>query len=744
VTVDVPGSGELSPSPGQPRALVNLYPGQGWSASTLPAFTVPGESDGLRLFNAARKRWLIVLCLGALVSLILAAAAWFLLAPQATAFAHVFVAASPPRILGPSSDAASRNDFLVYQKLQANRMKSRFVLNAALKRDDVKSLHLTERDADPVAWLEDEIKVDFKEGSETFTVSMTGRSPRELITLVDAVTQCYVHEVLSTENQNRADEIAELENIFSATRDKLLDRRNTRRRLVEQLGSSDSQALTQKQVVLVTNFGEVKKQHINVRFELMKAQGRLMSLENRLKSQTPASINPAEIDKAVESDPTTHELRLRLSKLQDIVHDYELNAVRSDEPSLLLARKKLASVNADLDDRRAQVAAQVQRSQQTASHPGADPALGQLTDEVAILTAQEKSLRTDVEKLTDELGKIGNTSTEVAMLSDEIKQEEKLCERVGERLETLKFELRAPPRVRIDQPAGLAKLERKKQLLGTICAPLAAFIGVGLSISWWETRARRLQTVHEVAQLGMRLVGSVPRLPGVPQPPLVASHDDHRIYGPTFLESMDAIRTPLLRDAALDGTRGIMVTSAVEGEAKTTLASHLAGSLARGGRKTLLIDCDLRRPTLQRMFDVPLQPGFSEALLGEIDLEEAIRETESGLFVLAAGQWDREVLRVLAKDGLKNLLEPLRARFDFIVIDSHPVLAAADSLLIGQYVDAVLISLLRDRSQLHVVYAACERLAGLGIRVLGAVVNGVDPHGMYQEFGRSSPPYQRT
>jgi capsular exopolysaccharide synthesis family protein len=705
---------------------------------------LPGEGEGLRHWKAVRKHWLLIAATGSLLAGVLAAGAWFLLAAKYTAFANVYVAAAPPRLVGMPGSENLRNDFLTYQRFQANRIKSRIVLNAALDRDDVKALNLAAREPDPIPWLEDELKVDYKEGSEIITVSMLGHDPRELITLVDAVTQCYVRDVVNVENQQRAEEIAQLENIYNSSKEKLHEKRNLRRRLIDQVGSGDTQALSQKQIVLLSNFGELKKQHINVRFELMKAQGRLAALKNRLKLQPALGMTEKAIDKAVREDPVAREHLARISRLKEIVRDYEMNALSSEESGLRTARKRIEALQHDVEVRRQEIKEQLAGERDHASKEEGEFTLAALSDEVATLTAQEKALAGEVEKATEEIGKIGNSSTEVAMLSDEIRQEEKLTERIGERLETLKFELRAPPRVRIDQPAGLAKRERKRQILATACAPVAAFLCVGLCVSWWEVRARRLQTVHEVTGLGMKLIGAVPRLPAAAQRRLVMGSDEQQVYGPTFLESVDAIRTLLLRGASVDGTRTVMVTSAVEGEAKTTLSSHLAISLARAGRKTLLIDCDLRRPTLHDIFGRPLQPGFSEALMQEVDVMQAVREAVDGLYILAAGQWDREVLRVLAKEGPQHLFDRLKKEFDFIVIDSHPVLAAADSLLIGQYVDAVIFSLLRDRSQLHVVYAACERLAGLGIRVLGAVVNGIDHEALYEDFSHSLPRYPRT
>jgi capsular exopolysaccharide synthesis family protein len=234
--------------------------------------------------------------------------------------------------------------------------------------------------------------------------------------------------------------------------------------------------------------------------------------------------------------------------------------------------------------------------------------------------------------------------------------------------------------------------------------------------------------------LGLRRVGAVPptapavlRLPAT----IETKAEEHH-----FVESIDGIRTMLLRDARAGGLRLVMVTSAVSGEGKTTLAGHLATSLARAGRRTLLVDCDLRRPSAHQLFEAVPHPGLSEVLLGEVPAADAVQNTAvPGLWLLPAGQWDRAVLRALAGEELQKVFAALRQHYDFVLIDSHPVLQAADSLLIGLHVDAVILSLMRDLSRMPRVSTACQRLADLGIPVLGAVVNGMPeddvPSGRY-------------
>ena len=271
------------------------------------------------------------------------------------------------------------------------------------------------------------------------------------------------------------------------------------------------------------------------------------------------------------------------------------------------------------------------------------------------------------------------------------------------------------------------KKDIKKQLLATAVAPVAVMFSVCFGLAFLEFRKRRVRKASEISRgLGIRVVGAVPSVANL-QRHLVSLDGESDLEGTPVMESIDAIRTRLLHEANARSTRIVMVTSAGHGEGKTTLAAALASSLARAGRKTLLLDGDLRRPTVHELFELPMQPGFSEVLLGEVEVAEAAQEThQENLSVIPAGQWDREVLLALSRDGLEGIFERLGEEFDFILIDSHPVLAATDSLLIGRHVDAVILSVLREVSQMPRVYAAQQQLTGLGIRVMGAVVSGID------------------
>jgi capsular exopolysaccharide synthesis family protein len=194
--------------------------------------------------------------------------------------------------------------------------------------------------------------------------------------------------------------------------------------------------------------------------------------------------------------------------------------------------------------------------------------------------------------------------------------------------------------------------------------------------------------------------------------------------------------------AAHTGSHGVvMITSAVGGEGKTSLASHLSTSLARSGLRTLLIDADLRRPSIHKLFDLPVTAGLSELIRGEVALADAIDSTPiEGLKVLTAGKCDRQTISLLAQGRLGPLFVQLKEQFDFVIVDSSPLLPVADGLMIAQHVDAVLFSIFRDISSKTKVLAASERLHSLGVPILGAVVTGTHG-GRYGNNYDSDSPY---
>jgi polysaccharide biosynthesis transport protein len=226
----------------------------------------------------------------------------------------------------------------------------------------------------------------------------------------------------------------------------------------------------------------------------------------------------------------------------------------------------------------------------------------------------------------------------------------------------------------------------------------------------------------------MRVIGTIPAFPSRASLKSGAANENQN-WRYILNESVNSTRTMLLHAAKTQQMQVIMVTSAMQGEGKTSLSSQLATSMATAGLRTLILDCDLRNPSMQKLFDIPVAPGCSEILLQEIDISDALQATTvPNLWIIPAGQCNHRVISALAQGNpLEGLFNRLRGQFDIIIVDSCPILPVADTLLVAQYVDGVVFSILQDVSQLPKVLLASERLNQLNIPLLGAVVNGIKP-----------------
>jgi capsular exopolysaccharide synthesis family protein len=168
-----------------------------------------------------------------------------------------------------------------------------------------------------------------------------------------------------------------------------------------------------------------------------------------------------------------------------------------------------------------------------------------------------------------------------------------------------------------------------------------------------------------------------------------------------------------------------MVSSAAQGEGKTTLAVQLATRLARTGEPTLLVDCDLRRPSIHRLFALPRRPGFGECLRKEVGLSQVVHPTDvENLSVITAGNPFPNSIGPLANGVTTSFFQQVRGEFTYVVVDGCPILPVIDGLLVSQHADTVVLSVRRDTTEAPQVVRACEKLSAFGSRNYVVVLNG--------------------
>jgi succinoglycan biosynthesis transport protein ExoP len=188
-------------------------------------------------------------------------------------------------------------------------------------------------------------------------------------------------------------------------------------------------------------------------------------------------------------------------------------------------------------------------------------------------------------------------------------------------------------------------------------------------------------------------------------------------------ESYRSLRTAMLLSSARE-LKAIAVTSAVAGEGKTATASNLAVVLAQLGRQVLLVDCDLRKPRLHQVFRVSNRSGLVNQLTATADPESVFLPTEvPNLWLTPSGPIPPNPSELLSSDRMRDWLKAMRARFDYVVIDTPPALAVTDATIIGLLADGVVLTLRSGKVTREEARLCRDRLRQSGVRILGAVLN---------------------
>jgi exopolysaccharide transport family protein len=261
---------------------------------------------------------------------------------------------------------------------------------------------------------------------------------------------------------------------------------------------------------------------------------------------------------------------------------------------------------------------------------------------------------------------------------------------------------------------------------------LALFLGLALGLAltaFFEHMDNTFKTPEDVKEhLGLPFLGMVPDV-GVKAPnnsprpsPLILKNPQSAVA-----ESYRVLRTNLIFSSAETSGRALVISSANPGEGKTTTVANLAASLALNGAKVLAVDADLRRPTMHQHFGVPKTPGLSDLIVGKCQASDSIHTTRfQGLQVLPCGYIPPNPAELLGSAAMKQVLEALRTHYDWVLIDTPPILAMADTPVLCPLVDGVVLVVGAEVSGRTHIQRAIDQVLGVGGKIIGVVLNKVN------------------
>lgn len=205
-------------------------------------------------------------------------------------------------------------------------------------------------------------------------------------------------------------------------------------------------------------------------------------------------------------------------------------------------------------------------------------------------------------------------------------------------------------------------------------------------------------------------------------------------------EAFRTLRTNIQFSSIDKKVQVVCVTSAGPGEGKSTVGSNLAVVMAESGKKTLIIDCDLRKPSIHKIFQLSNNTGLSDLLAGKVVFEKTVQESGTeNLYVLTSGTKPPNPSEILASSKIKKFITALRLMYDFIVIDTPPVLLVTDAQLLAECSDGYLLVLASGEVDKDAAAKAQNLLEKVNAKILGAVLNKVETSkgGYYGYYGKS-------
>jgi len=266
-----------------------------------------------------------------------------------------------------------------------------------------------------------------------------------------------------------------------------------------------------------------------------------------------------------------------------------------------------------------------------------------------------------------------------------------------------------------------------------VASVLGALAGIGIAYLV-DLADQSFRSPEEIAkQLGLPVVGHVPLFPeldgivdGSPLAPgLITVHQPRSAQA----EAYRSIRTALFFNARGHQHQLIQITSPTPGDGKSTLSANLATTIANSGKSVLLIDGDLRKPTQHELFGLSTEMGLSSVVHNGTEPADAYQPIEGieNLTVITSGPRPDNPSELLSSIRFRECLDYLREQFDFVIVDSPPLLAVSEASAVAGQVDGVLLTMRVNKHTRSVARRACNLLREIGADIVGVVVNGVMP-----------------
>ncbi len=714
----------------------------GSAGATPPALSATPTLSGL--VQAIRRRLLLAFGTAFGLTALFVMAVFLLHPPKYNVNARMRIVA---RQAGPEDV-----EYSIFKANMEAMVRNPIVLSNALNDRtidgrDIKDLDIVRsRGMGVTDWLEKQVKTDYLLGPEVLRVMLPADNAEEAAELLNAITRAFLNEYSEVERAKKQARLGELKTKKDGIERELTSLRRELNRLIESLDIKDQQAANVQQGVWLSKLYAAEATKRTLDDAIAKAEGEILTSTARLKTIDKLKTPDEVLYDAFGKDSAIADMQKRVTEIDREIAQHNSKFFEPYLSQVVVPlRAEKNKLRGQIAEREQELKPEIEVRYRKRVNDDLKYRIELAEEQIQTGTPQrdkeQKNITFLLRKVQESGAGNGNEPTQIQAARQNLELARTSLNNTSQRISEVELDPLVSRVIPIQKAAVPLDKDRTQQTKIAGAGGLGVFLLALFGVGFFEFRSRKIAEPDQVATgLGLNVIGTIPALPARTKKGAPKDETAEQKWLARLQESVDSIRTVILHKARADSLHVLMVTSAQSGEGKTTLATQLAASLARAWKRTLMVDADLRHPGAHVLFDVPQEPGLAEILRGEIEPADAVKATPiSRLWMIPAGNGDSHAIQALAQDNLRALFEQLKQQYDFIIIDTPPLLPVADGLLIGQHVDGVVYAVLREVSLAPAIYAAQQKLAPLCIHTLGAVVLGAESQFNDKQYG-----YQMT
>lgn len=618
-------------------------------------------------------------------------------------------------ILNSDPEADMTHTYRQFVGTEAANLLSSAVLSAAVNTTEVRGIPDVAEAIDPVAVLQEWIEVEQVRGTELLEVRMKGLRPEPLVAIVNNVVNSYIS--WREEAQRKWDEqvLASLKAEQAELEPKLkMKARQLRETAVDQgLGGAEGSGFVVDQ--WIREVQQLSTQSIKQR---SMADDQLRKLEDAENPIDASALDPRAFETYAAQDPELQSLRQELRNV-------ELAALSDRSLGRGPQHPEVQTRPALVEALRSRIAEREQRLREvfTESHRRALHATIYESDIAAKVYEEE------LNRLNEQRAAISGQQFVLGDLVHEREQIERSLRLVREKMWNVEVEQHRAARISVASYARIPpapNLDKRPKF-----AAVALLIGLctGAGAAFLRNRAdTSFHTPVEVSErLGVRVLGTVRHV----------GKDEQSVGGldARLMEPIRGISTALLAASPPSKTHVRLITSPTPASGKSSLSVNLARSLAATGRRVLLVDADNHGQGASRRLELLGKPGLTEFLKGTSEAEPLLQNGFPNLSIMPAGSRSELFGEILCERSVQARLRHLFSHYDEVIVDSPPILAKSDAIILATIVNEVVLVLRAGTSRTSETHAAQQYLSTVGASVVGVILNGVNPRTLNYGYG---------